>query len=306
MGYKELVTFALSTSIVVGCSGSRVEAGKTDEIANLVSTPTPSQNNLGIENNLYLGTPGAIETQMVSTATAANLEKSPENELVSQKAVSSSVSVAVFSDVGLVEASGNLAYLFGYPVILTSGHVHDYVENKGATVQRLSIKRLNISNPISLSFLGYKEAHIFDDTGTDIGVFVITDPSEIKNLTEEISIDQMLHIEDLRFDPIAIGEPVTGMCYPSITYPYPYLFGGSVHGVWNSQFIIDNALTSPRCSGGGLFDSNNKYFALVSGGYDFKQFKDVGQDRWDDTFVTPLSSIGESGLELLINQAVSK
>lgn len=303
MGYKEVFTFILSASVVVGCGGSRVEASKTNETPTL--TPVPNPNNLIVEsptpeNNFYLGTPGAIETQIVSTAEAADLENS--------KAVSSLVSIALFSDNGLSEASGNLAYLFGYPVILTSGHIYGHLDAQGFTAQRLSVKRLNISNPISLSFSKYKEAHIYDGSGTyrDIGIFVITDPDETEYLTDAISIDQMLTLDDLRFDQMMLGESVNGICYPSPSYPNPYPFEGSIYGSWNSQVVVDDALTAHRCSGGGLFDSNGKYFASVSGGYDFNQFKEVDQSRWNDTFVFPLSSIGEAGLEQLVAQAVSK
>lgn len=308
MGYKEVVTFLLSTSIAVGCSSSAVEAGKIETTPSL--TPTPNQNALvidSLEDNSYLGTPGAIETQMVSTAVAADLEKSTQVESISPKAISSLVSISLWTDSGLVEASGNLAYLFGYPVILTSGHIHDYVDAKSAIVQGLSVKRLNISNPISLLLSGQNEAHVYNIGGyPDIGVFVITNPDEIEYLTNAIGIDQMLKIDDLRFDQVELGESVNGVCYPSSTYPDPYPFSGTVYEIWGSQIIVDNALTLFRCSGGGVFDSNGKYFASVSGGYHFDQFVEIDQSRWDDTFVSPLSSIGEAGLEQLIAQAVSK
>lgn len=299
------MTFILSTSILVGCGSSHVEEAKIETTPTL----TPNPNSLILEeDNLYLGTPGAIRTQMVSTAAAADLDNLPTGELLSSKAVNSLVSISIVTDQGLIEVSGNLAYLFGHPVILTSGHAYGHVNNKNATVYKISVKRLNISNPVALSFSKPREAHIHNADGDrkDIGVIVITDQDEIKNLTDAVSIDQMLTIDDLGFGLAEPGEIVSGICYPSTTYPDPYPFSGTVGGTWFSQIIVEGALTGPRCSGGGLFDSKGRYIASVSGGYDFSQFKDVSQDRWNDTFVFPLSSIGKDGLESLINQAVSK
>ena len=320
MGFKEVATFILSTSILVGCGVSHGEVIQNEATPTLTPnpnlneatptlTPTLSQNTIPVaiaEDNLHLGTPGAIRTQMVSTAEAADLEK-PDNEFLSSRAVDSLVSIALVTDQGPVVASGNLAYLFGYPVILTSGHVYGRVD-EGANVYEISVKRLNIPNPVALSFSKHKEAHIYNPDGDqkDIGVIVITDPDEIQYLIDTFGVEQMLTINDLRFDTIEVGEAVTGICYPSATYPNPYPFSGNVYQMWESQVIIDGALTGRRCSGGGLFDSSGRYFASVSGGYSFGQFGGVSQDHWDDTYVFPLSSIGKDGLELLINQAVNE
>ncbi len=292
---KDVLLFTLTTSLFIACN--RSEPGPSGGV--LAATPNIYPIS---EANEHLLTPGAIENQIIATAQNANLEALIQAGNIARKAVDTLVKV----NNGGAFGSGHLALLFGYPAILTSGHIF----TDGPENAMLGISTPGLPKDVVLSFgHSYKSAYIKDESSLkDFGIIVFTDPEAISYLFSYFSEENFLKLEDLNFDKIEINSAVSGVCYtsPSENTPYPF-YNSTYVGNEKSLWQIDNALTYQICSGGGIFDSNGRYTANLSKGYAYSQFSQIQPNYYDDSFFSSLYSIdGYKGLESLFNTAINQ
>lgn len=257
--------------------------------------------------NKHLMRPGAVETQIATTANGADWEVLVKEGKVSEKAVKSAVQI----DFGMNLGSGNLAIINGHIVILTAGHALD--SSAGNT---LILNRVGLPNGFGRLDLGRQKnyAYIYNNHEggdlQDFGMIVITDPDNIKAIQSVTTPDQFLTIKDLNFRKLKKGSGINGLCYPEASSPKPYpLVGGKTIGVsvTSSQYVVDGLLVYPKCSGGGLFDKN-LYSGVVSMGFPpiTPNNMRIPSSMVNDAYVSTLYSIGgQKGFESLFQLALN-
>ena len=273
------------------------------------------------------------DRQNAIQATAAAVEQTGwsklENEGFPETAINTAVSIQAFE--GPDESwSGSGTVMFikdlngqSYWVVLTAGHL--FLEGTHQELQRLVLGRKSLPHAGQESFtsdeFGVAAAHkdqLYKNTdnqakGLDIGIIVLPDTVVNGRLNNLVETDRALSMEQIKFERTIESGTFSAIGFPGFINLEPTVIHKGVPGPTRFEeesglysVLVDNALSAPGVSGGGTFwtpPNNDKslYVGPLSKGFD-----STSQTFARSVRVTKIAMLGEQGLQLLIQNAISE
>lgn len=319
--YATVMTGILTISCGLSQTVPTVEATTTPRI-DPSSTPTPTPYSTpdmwGIEatQNAWMGTLGAIETSVVSSAEDFNEDNLIANGFT-PKAISSYAHLKIAeSGWGDDHGDGSVMYYHHpdgreYVVIFSIPHIVDdfSAENNNPLIL---IRSEGLSSPGEIYLrpnqFGRSEIDISDMDNLDVvnklGVLIVPRWVFDKAQKENPMFDEnrALQLSDLDFSKPKENDSVEIICSPgnSNHQPIAVTNGKIFQQFGNPRVVIDSAYTGHGCSGAGIW-VNKRWGGPLSGGFEFDN-STIGYA--DKTTFIPLSDLGEEGLFKKIESAI--
>ena len=253
-----------------------------------------------------------------------------EKEGFSETAINTAVSIQAFD--GPKESwSGSGTVMFikdinGQPywVVLTAGHLFLEDTHPGE-LQRIILGRKLLPHAGQDSFTSseFGVAAVYEDKlykntndqakGLDVGVIVLSDAVVRNRLNNLVERDRALTIDQIKFGEIIESGTFSAVGFPGSTNLEPTVIHRGVLGPTRFEkesgaysVLVNNALSSPGFSGGGVFwtPPNNEYSLYV--GPLSKGFDPTSENFARSVRVTKIAKLGEPGLMRLIQDAIDE
>ncbi len=268
-----------------------------------------------------------------ATATAVEQKgwQKLEKEGFPEVAVNTAVSIRAFD--GLDESwSGSGTVMFTkdlnnqlYWVVLTAGHLFFEDGTLPRGPQRIELGRKSLPRAGQESFTSSEfgvaaayEDKLYKDTGDqakglDVGVIVLPDAIVRDRLNNLVERDSALTMDQIEFGGTIESGTFSAIGFPGMTNLEPTIIHKGVPGPTEFEkesglysILVDNALSAPGFSGGGVFwtPPNNEYDLYVgplSKNFDFKSQIFARTVR-----VTKIAKLGKQGLLGLIQDAIEE
>lgn len=252
-----------------------------------------------------------------------------EKEGFPEIAINTAVSIQAFE--GSDESwSGSGTVMFikdlngqSYWVVLTAGHL--FLEGSHRELQRIVLGRKLLPRAGQDSFtsseFGVAAVH-YDDLykntgvqakGLDVGVIVLPDVvvrDRFNNLVEMVSA---LTMDQIEFGGVIKSGTFSAIGFPGITNLEPTVIHRGIPGPTAFEkesglysILVDNALSAPGFSGGGIFwtpldNDKSLYIGPLS-----KNFDPTSQNFAESVRVTKIAKLGKQGLQILIQDAIGE